>query len=384
MANQQYQQKEYSGTTALAPVGQNEISALQKVWPDMDELLIKQFFYKAGNKIGASADLIYYVLDKRFPNKYSLETKRITGKARDELMSDLKVPKDALFLAMEAELLIYDNHPYPPRKFTGTGTVTAANIKGNKHPVELCETRAETRAIKKAIGRGFRWEVNEDISANDIMQSQSPSTHEHYFEEEYKRLFKHLQILVKDYNISREDKLDIYSSVAGRKVDSSKDLSGWEISLAIEKIQNLYSNPKHRPFITREKGGVAIYTNSEEGEVMPMNKPLHIASPSVEKCFEEPPPEVIEADFEEFPGEEETLEGLRKTIKHQFKTLEWVDENIEKFWKHLGKKKNREIWDETCLNEDELQKTIEYLDSRITEKEEAEKKHGQTENTPAA
>jgi hypothetical protein len=351
-----YQQKENTGTTALAPVGQNEISALQKVWPDMDELLIKQFFYKAGNKIGASADLIYYVLDKRFPNKYSLETKRITGKARDELMSDLKVPKDALFLAMEAELLIYDNHPYPPRKFTGTGTVTAANIKGNKHPVELCETRAETRAIKKAIGRGFRWEVNEDISANDIMQSQEPSVPNHYFEEEYNRLFKHLQILVKDYDISREKKLDIYSSVAGRKVESSKELSGWEISLAIEKIQNLYGR----------------------------NKPAHISHPSVEKCFkEEPPPEVIEADFEEV-AEDAELKMYHDQIIDQFKQLEWGEENITGFWTWLGKKKNREIWDETCLNKEELIKTKEYLTARITEKEEAEKKHGQTENTPAA
>uniref|UniRef100_A0A6M3JRG0 Uncharacterized protein n=1 Tax=viral metagenome TaxID=1070528 RepID=A0A6M3JRG0_9ZZZZ len=367
-----YQQKEYSGTTALAPVGQNEISALQKVWPDMDELLIKQFFYKAGNKIGASADLIYYVLDKRFPNKYSLETRRITGKEREEIMSDLKVPKDTLFLAMEAELLIYDNHPYPPRKFTGTGTVTAANIKGNKHPVELCETRAETRAIKKAIGRGFRWEVNEDISANDIMQSQSPSTHDHYFEEEYKRLFKHLQILVKDYNISREQKLEIYSSVAGRKVESSKELSGWEISLAIEKLQNLYARQKHHPYIVPQPRG------AQHDSVILDDYGQKEFIPSVER-----PPEVIEADFEEFPENTE-LEMYCDQIRDQFKQLEWAEENITGFWTWLGKKKSREIWDETCLNKEELLKTKEYLSARITEKEEAEKKHGQTENTPAA
>lgn len=351
-----YQQKENTGTTALAPVGQNEISALQKVWPDMDELLIKQFFYKAGNKIGASADLIYYVLDKRFPNKYSLETKRITGKARDELMSDLKVPKDALFLAMEAELLIYDNHPYPPRKFTGTGTVTAANIKGNKHPVELCETRAETRAIKKAIGRGFRWEVNEDISANDIMQSQEPSVPNHYFEEEYNRLFKHLQILVKDYDISREKKLDIYSSVAGRKVESSKELSGWEISLAIETIQNLYGR----------------------------NKPAHISHPSVEKCFkEEPPPEVIEADFEEVASAIEE-DPMWINIRDNFEALQWDANRQDAFWKWVSKEKNREIFDETCLTPEEAQKTCDYLYNLYEKQKEAEKKHGQTENTPAA
>jgi ribosomal protein L12E/L44/L45/RPP1/RPP2 len=333
-----------------------DITSIQKIYPDMEELLIKQFFYKAGTKIAASKDLLFWKMDQKFKDGYSIETDFVSEDVRRMTMRSLGFPENAMFIMMRSIVTMKNG-----RRFTAFATVTANNIKGNKHPIELCETRAELRAIRKATGAGFSCIEDEPVIDGDPNPPPLPVITEAY-EDNYRNAFKRLQILVREAELTRDEKLDIYSSVAGRRISSSKELSAYEIGLAIEKIENRSRIANLEPVHIKK-----VISNWDGQPAPPPPSP------------EEEITEADYAEFEEVHAAEETpvqtqqgpeMDKLVTEVKDKMLFLEWNEKKTTDFWTWISSQKGRPLTKPEELNLNELELLLDFLNRQASVKEE--------------
>jgi hypothetical protein len=231
MAYDQNQGEWEAGSTQLVPLDKNAIDSVLRMEPDMPADMVSQLFHmqpiKEKGKDTGKFKLVIdkaglnWKMDKLYRGRYNLKTDIIMGDEYEFIKTQcLGFKKEDRVIICKSTLAI-EVAEGKEKTFTAYGTATPVNVKkGQKHPLELAETRAEKRVLQKATGCGF------SAADNDEFEPQASITADMKQLQEDQR--KKMWVLLRDAGYTekdREGRLKVISQILKRKVDSSKSMT---------------------------------------------------------------------------------------------------------------------------------------------------------------
>jgi len=220
-----------AGSTQLVPLDKNAIDSVLRMEPDMPADMVSQLFHmqpiKEKGKDTGKFKLVIdkaglnWKMDKLYRGRYNLKTDIIMGDEYEFIKTQcLGFKKEDRVIICKSTLAI-EVAEGKEKTFTAYGTATPVNVKkGQKHPLELAETRAEKRVLQKATGCGF------SAADNDEFEPQASITADMKQLQEDQR--KKMWVLLRDAGYTekdREGRLKVISQILKRKVDSSKSMT---------------------------------------------------------------------------------------------------------------------------------------------------------------
>lgn len=232
MAWDQEQNGWEAGSTQLVPLDKNAIDSVRRMEPEMPVDMISQLFHmqpikEKGKETGKFKLVIdkaglNWKMDKLYRGRYNLKTDIIMGDEYEFIKTQcLGFKKEDRVIICKSTLAI-EVAEGKEKTFTAYGTATPANVKkGQKHPLELAETRAEKRVLQKATGCGFSAADNDEFEP--IGGSITADT-EQLKEDQRKKMWA----MLRDAGLpdkDREGRLKLISQILNKKIDTTKSLS---------------------------------------------------------------------------------------------------------------------------------------------------------------
>ncbi|HNR64685.1 MAG TPA: hypothetical protein PKJ95_00155 [Atribacterota bacterium] len=221
-----YNYSEEGSAYALVPLDKAATLAVRNIEPAMPVEMIDQMFHMQINPKTGKFKLVIdkaglnWKMDQLYRGKYDLKTDVLMGEEYDFIKTNcLGFKKEDRVIICKSELRIEVANG-KEKVFTAYGTATPDNVKkGQKHPLELAETRAEKRVLQKATGCGF--------SAADCDEFL-PTTPEIDTKELIEAQRKRMWVLLKDAGYKEEDRsgrISFVSNCLGRKIESTKGMT---------------------------------------------------------------------------------------------------------------------------------------------------------------
>lgn len=329
-----YNYSEEGSAYALVPLDKAATLAVRNIEPAMPVEMIDQMFHMQINPKTGKFKLVIdkaglnWKMDQLYRGKYDLKTDVLMGEEYDFIKTNcLGFKKEDRVIICKSELRIeFANGK--EKVFTAYGTATPDNVKkGQKHPLELAETRAEKRVLQKATGCGF--------SAADCDEFL-PTTPEIDIKEFIEAQRKRMWVLLKDAGYKEEDRagrIAFVSNCLGRKIDSTKGMTYADYL----KVNNTLETIK-------------------KGEIPP-------------------PPEgkgdIIDGDYtitEEPPPLEITPDQLNQ-INNLYIEAKWDSEKQEKYFTYMREKNPDRFTAKTAadFSQEDAEKFINLLKKKVVE-----------------
>jgi len=371
------------GMVPLSDKGYQRIQEIEGEACKINRAMANQFFLQTVDKNGEPQIFVkgaglQWKMDELYgQNNYDFDTDLLSIKNPEgyrQVKRDLGIPDSAMCVIAVTELWL-PGKKFPIREY---GTVTAANIKGNKHPVELALTRAKNRAMRDATRKGFvgKYEYAGEFDEHGKETYDSSKQ----VEEQKKKAFQKLHIFIKNNNIPAEEQLAAYNKIANppRPIGSSTELSFYEIQMALAELLSQRNKKEKSAEVDKTK---------EKWNGQPIPPPPPVKNPFKDKTpvpeepieeaeivtpeqqeelpFSEPPVDAPdEADMFSEEMDNEMRRGLLDAIHALYERKGMGDTEIKKLFVNISKKKNREIKDENDLTNEELDTLIDHLNKK--------------------
>ncbi len=353
-----YNYSEEGSAYALVPLDKAATLAVRNIEPAMPVEMIDQMFHMQINPKTGKFKLVIdkaglnWKMDQLYRGKYDLKTDVLMGEEYDFIKTNcLGFKKEDRVIICKSELRIEVANG-KEKVFTAYGTATPDNVKkGQKHPLELAETRAEKRVLQKATGCGF--------SAADCDEFL-PTTPEIDTKELIEAQRKRMWVLLKDAGYKEEDRagrIAFVSNCLGRKIDSTKGMTYADYLKVNETLEMVKNGEVPPP--PEGKGDIidGDYTVTEEPEAPPPPPP-------------EPPPSGITPD-------------QLNQINNLYIEVKWNPETQEKYFAYMREKNPGIFTAKTAadFSQEGAEKFITFLKKKVVE---ADRKAMETPPHPPA
>lgn len=344
--------------------------------------LASQFFVMTVDKKGNPKPIILkagliHKMDETFgKNNYEDETDNlafIDPQAFEAAKKQAGYKEGDLFIMYRSDLYL----PGKTRPIRTYGEVNKDNVKGNKHPFALAETRARNRAMRLATKCGFS-------SLEETYDPEAFTSPMATVDAEERRVRTSLQILLRDAHIPKPTALKFYEIVTGRRgIQSSTELNTQELRSAIDYITERLELDRKKPEVKKtierwagnigtpkmtvtEESGVTVKESKYSDAIKVCEKELDrmvdevMDAEIVTLPFSEPPPEHTEFDeadmfiAEELDKEQDQRASKLMAVEHLFTELQWDKE-----------KQTKLLMSSTAKAETADKMTSEQLDSLI-------------------
>ena len=224
----------------LVPINREAYQEISKIDPQINEAMANQFFLmtqdaKGKPKLTMKKAGLFYKLDELYRGKYSIKTDILEEDEYKRVKAMLGIKADVMCIIAKSILTI--KFPDGPQTWSSYGTVTPANSKNSAFPLELAETRAEVRVIKKATGCGFSVIGENDDTVEYLTGDLIDNARRQMF-----ALFKNLGY------VDREKRLELCSEILKVKLDTTEGLTFAQVEL-INNHLNKCMDKRNQPNI---------------------------------------------------------------------------------------------------------------------------------------
>lgn len=221
----------------LVPINREAYQEISKIDPQINEAMANQFFLmtqdaKGKPKLTMKKAGLFYKLDELYRGKHDLETGPVDEKEYDYVKKMLGIKGDNMCVIAKSKLSIDFGNKV--KTWTAYGTVTPSNAKGTAFPLELAETRAEIRVIKKATGCGFAIQGEDDETPESMSVDLINNARRQMF-----ALFKALGYA------DRTKRLELCSEILGCQMDTTEGLTFEQVEI-INNYLNKCMDRKNR------------------------------------------------------------------------------------------------------------------------------------------
>ena len=204
---------------SLAKLSEENTALIKSTEGFENELLIKQFYCQSGEQIFIKKAGLLYKMEQKFKGQYSIETSIVSEDEYIRIRKMLNLKENEPCVVITAKVTT------PLGIYTSYGTAHNKNTFNTAYLLEMAETRAELRAIRKATNCGF-------TSAEEL-----PNEPNQHIEEPVNGKIGICHDLMKQLGLTKETYLKYISNILEKKINSTKELTTTEIDKVIDKLK---------------------------------------------------------------------------------------------------------------------------------------------------